>query len=149
MTGERDDAGVLFGELRKRARTFGNVPAEVTNGAIGAFAFRHFDAELATLLSDSANEAQLTGARSNSSDVRILEFAISGGRLNLGITDRSLTGTVIDRQAHEVVIQSRFERIVIPVDEFGDFMCSPLPAGPIRLEVGDTPNRAVTEWLLP
>ncbi len=149
MTEEIDDAMGLLDELRVRSQRYGNVPKDVTNAALGAFAFRNFESELATLLRDSAHEATLAGARSTASDVRILEFEIPGGRLNLGFTDRSLTGTVIDRGDHEVVIQSRHERVSIPVDDYGDFICSPLPVGPIRIEIGDSSNRVVTDWLLP
>jgi hypothetical protein len=138
----------LLEQLKERALRYGSVPAEVTQNALDAFLMRDFDADLATILRDSANE-QLVGVRSSVDEIRLVDYSIGIGQLSIGLTSDTLTGALSGRTERNIDLVSPPKRVALLVDEFGDFICSELPSGPFRLEIGSGRDRVITDWLLP
>jgi hypothetical protein len=145
---EADADQLLLDQLKQRSLRYGNVPTEITQIALAAFSMRDFDADLATILRDSANE-QLLGVRTTpANDIRLVDYSIGNGLLSIGLTADTLTGALNDRPERKVDLVSPPKRVVLDVDEFGDFSYAELPSGPFRLEIGVGQDRVVTDWLL-
>jgi hypothetical protein len=143
------DDEILLDKLTQRAKRFGQVPPEVRRHALAAFSMVNFDDDLAALLRDSADENHLTGVRSGSADIRLLEYAVGNGQLHIGLSATVLTGTLTGRAETAIDFLSGGTRLVLDVDEFGEFTTSGFGSGPVRFEVGSGRDRVVTDWVLP
>jgi hypothetical protein len=144
-----DDA--LLDKLRDCSARYQPAPEPIRRGALAAFEWRAIDEELAQLLSDTADSDRLVGARSTLSGIRLMEFVAGAVQINLGFSDTGLmTGNFVGHSSETAkLVSSSGQRVELLVDEFGEFICDPVPSGPIRIELGVGPGRIVTDWILP
>lgn len=128
-------------------------PELVLESARAAFAMRDLDAELATLVADSAIDDAGVLTRSVVADVRMLSFSCGTVTVELDVdTDpftRSLRlrGLAVGATGDVVVVRSG-SRTGVPLDDDGRFGLDDVAPGPLRLEL-TTPDgrRVTTSWV--
>jgi hypothetical protein len=114
-------------------------PADLVDDAVSIFATRDLDAELLTLLSDSANADSALALRAETQPWRVMTFRGSALEVELEL---DLTGnTMLVGQLTPAAVDSL--RLVVDgsatvdvdVDELGRFLVEPAPATGFRLVV--------------
>lgn len=155
------DDDELLAALRQAVREREAVPPEFVEAGRNAFAWRNFDAELAQLTYDSAEEAARhddtmaavrTGpasGRAERASVRALTYTSVHLTIELEVTQDSLLGQVVPAQPATIRMQPRSgKETSLEADEIGRFSVQPIPPGPFRLHCRTAPGvDAVTGWI--
>jgi hypothetical protein len=139
-------------ELRQLAARLEPVPPELLRGAVGAFAWRDIDAELAELVFDSLLDAEEASLVRGSPDRRLVSFASGGLTIDVEVTSAGDTRTVLGQIAppHRgaVDIRRRQETVTVEADELGRFQAGPLAPGPLSIRLRPAVGSpVVTDWL--
>jgi hypothetical protein len=143
----------LLAELHEALRSAEQVPARFAEAGKAAFAWRHVDAELATLRHDSnANESEAavpSGTRADRAELRALTFVSSELTIELELTMDALVGQVIPARRGDIELEGPNGRSGrVTVDEMGWFAIRPIPSGPVRLHLRADDGRSThTEWI--
>ena len=155
----------LLAALRQAVRERQAVPPEFVEAGQNAFAWRNFDAELARLTYDSAEDAAGAAAPDDARDddrvaavrsgpaerasVRALTYTSVHLTIELEVAQDSLLGQVVPAQPATIRVQPRSgEEATLEADEIGRFSVQPIPAGPFRLHCRTAPGvDAVTGWI--
>ena len=142
----------LENELRRLAARVDPVPPELLHAAVGAFAWRDIDAELAELVFDSLLDADEATLVRGSPERRLVSFAGGGLTVDVEVTTtgpaRTIMGQIVPPQGGAIDIRRQQEIVTIEADELGRFRSGPLPPGPLSLRLrpaGGAP--VVTDWL--
>ncbi len=152
MPDEPGDAE-LEEELRHVVDQIEPVPAGLLEAAVGAFAWRTIDADLAELVFDSLadhDEAALVRGTG-----RMLSFRASSLTIDVEVTgtgaSRMLIGQLEPRQPASLDIRHADNVDTVEVDELGRFSAGPVSPGPIslRCRLGAETDRppVVTDWV--
>jgi hypothetical protein len=140
----------LAGELREALAARAAVPPEFIAIARSAYAWHHIDAELAQLVYDSRQDAELSGTlRSETAVIRALTFASPHFSIEIEVTDDALLGQLIPPQPGTVEAQARAGEFTSgEIDEVGCFAVEPKPDGEFRLRfrANGQPD-VITGWL--
>jgi len=145
----RDDE--LLDELRAHFSRTDPVPDIVLAAARAAIEFRDVDAQIAELLSDSAQtDVELAGVRGDGQ--RLLTFGHAERFVEVEIGEagerRKLHGYVVPASGGRVVVQGGTDELIVELDDRGSFAIPPLPAGLIRLRIETADEAALlTPWL--
>jgi hypothetical protein len=131
-------------EARLRAVTgrVDPVPALVEEGARAAFGWRTIDADLASLLRDSADELVEAGVR-GATVARQLSFEAEALGIELevvetGPRERRIEGQLLPPVAATVVLERPgAEPVSVEADELGRFVLDAVGAGTVRWRVAD------------
>ena len=152
----------LLAALRQAVRERQAVPPEFVEAGQNAFAWRDFDAELARLTYDSAEDAARAAAdsvaavrsgpasgRAERASVRALTYTSVHLTIELEVTEDSLLGQVVPAQPATIRVQPRTgAEATLKADEIGRFSVQPIPSGPFRLHCRTAPGvDAVTGWI--
>jgi hypothetical protein len=159
----------LLAALRQAVRERQAVPPEFVEAGQNAFAWRNFDAELAQLTYDSAEDAARAAApdgardddkvaavrtgpasgRAERASVRALTYTSVHLTIELEVTQDSLLGQVVPAQPATIRVQPRTgAEATLEADEIGRFSVQPIPAAPFRLHCRTAPGvDAVTGWI--
>jgi hypothetical protein len=155
----------LLAALRQAVRERQAVPPEFVEAGRNAFAWRNFDAELARLTYDSAeNAARDVGhdvykgaavragpvsGRAERASVRALTYTSVHLTIELEVTQDSVLGQVVPAQPATIRVQPRTgSETSLAADEIGRFSVQPIPPGPFRLHCRTAPGvDAVTGWI--
>jgi hypothetical protein len=148
-----DDAR-LEEELRELAARLDPVPERLVQAALGAYAWRTIDAELAELAFDSLADQDEALVRGQQQE-RLLSFRAAGLTIEIEVTAagpaRRLIGLLMPPQRAEVEIRHLDEVVTVATDGFGRFVADRMPAGPVSLRFGPSPGEGrpavVTEWI--
>jgi hypothetical protein len=146
-----DDA--LEARLRAVAEEADPVPDLVLESARAAFDLRDLDAELASLVADSAVDDPAVLTRAVVSDVRMLSFECGEVAVELDVETDAMSGRVhlsglaVGATGSVVVVRSA-DRLSTTLGPDGRFTVADLDAGPLRLEL-TTPDgrRVTTSWV--
>jgi len=155
----------LLAQLGQIAQVVDPAPPIVLELARAAFTLRDIDAQLASLVTDSAYE--LAAVRGAEPTTRVLEFAFADLEMEIqvsqagaqgraqGSAQGSLIGQIHSESASveaSIVAESSAGRDTarVDVDELGRFALTDLPTGRIRLRF-DRPGlpSVVTPWICP
>ena len=142
----------LLAELADALDAVDPVPEAVLEAAKSVFTWRTIDAELASLVFDSAEEEQV-GVRSAEA-TRQLTFRTPGVEIELVVlseTSRRIVGQLVPPQAAEIELHHEGGSRVVQSDGLGRFTLHDVPAGAIRLlcRLEDESGAIIqTEWTL-
>src|SRR5262245_41395921 len=122
-----DDA--LLAELREAVRAADEVPESFLAAGRAAFAWRTVDADLATLVSDSATRPVTSGTRATEpAAVRSISFVARGLSIEVDLTEDSLQGQVVPPGPGEVDLRGADGSTqTVTVDDVGWFVIRPVP----------------------
>ncbi len=127
------------------------VPEELQQAAIDLFALHDFDAELLSLLTDSAYGIDTQLMRSTELTWRVLSFRSGSIEVELELDShgqRTLTGRIESDVDAQVEVLGTSSAVAVDVDAHGRFMLSPVPDGPFRvLTTGADGSRHITPVL--
>ena len=154
MQGEPDSTE-LEEELRRVVAQVDSVPAVLLEGAVGAFAWRTIDADLAELVFDSLVDRDKAALVRGSRHVRMLFFRSSSLTIEVEVTgtraSRRLVGQLVPPQRGSVDIRHRDSVVTVEADELGRFSAGSLQAGPISLrcrsDSATVQHPVVTDWV--
>jgi hypothetical protein len=151
------DDDELLAALRQAVRERQAVPPEFVEAGQNAFAWRNFDAELAQLTYDSAEDAAREPAlragpvsgRAERASVRAMTYTSAHLTIELEVTQDALLGQVVPAQPATIRVQPRSgAETSLEADEIGRFSVQPTPPGPFRLHCRTAPGvDAVTGWI--
>jgi hypothetical protein len=155
---DQDDENLLA-ELRTLFERADPVPPLVVQAAEAALAWRRIDAELAELLSDSADETEsLAIARGPDALVRAVTFGTGELAIDLEVQEegpgRTLRGQLSPPVAAIVEVQTADQgtAAIAEPDSLGRFTAHLSEANPIRLrvrtEVGAAAHWVETSWIV-
>lgn len=142
-------------ELREAAQFLDPVPPHLIAAAIGAFAWRTIDADLAELVYDTLAEpaAAVRGAAvPGVGQPRLLTFQTTSLTVELEVLDqgesRSLVGRVSPAGPVELQIGRSGSTVTVSTDTLGRFALADLSPGPTRLRLQPAGKVAavVTDW---
>lgn len=142
----------LIARLRRVSAAADPVPEHVRRAAAAAIAFRDPDAALADLVADSATGVGYETVRAEPGSGHLLSYELDGVRAELEVTATGdgpvLTGQLIDAGPAGCELETAGrERRPVPVDEYGRFLLTEVPAGPARLRFASPSGRViVTPW---
>jgi len=149
------DSTELEEELRRVVAQVDSVPAVLLEGAVGAFAWRTIDADLAELVFDSLVDHDQAALVRGTQHGRMLFFRSSSLTIEVEVTgtraSRRLVGQLVPPQRGSVDIRHRDSVVTVEADELGRFSVDSLQAGPISLRcrpgsaTGQHP--VVTDWV--
>ncbi|MDX2344313.1 MAG: hypothetical protein QNL12_11600 [Acidimicrobiia bacterium] len=128
------------------------LPESVIDAAKASFTWRTIDAELASLVFDSAAE-ELAGVRSADAS-RQMTFRTPGVEIELVVvseTSRRLVGQLVPPQAAEVTLHHEQDESTAQSDSLGRFTFNDVPTGSVRLTcklAGDGGAVVQTEWTI-
>jgi hypothetical protein len=150
-TDSADEA--MLGRLRAVAKVADGVPAHVVEAARAAFELRDLDAELATLVNDSADTRTAEGnlvLMRGAEEPRTLTFAAGDVTVDLQITatdgDRRVVGLAAGAQPGELTMEyDDGSSVRADVDELGRFALD-ARAGRARLRLPGPGTPVVTPW---
>jgi hypothetical protein len=140
----------LLAELREAMAERAAVPPAFVAAARSAYAWHHIDAELARLIYDSRQDADLSATlRSEAASIRALTFASARFSIEVEVTDDALLGQLIPPQPGTVEIQTLAgEATDGEIDEVGCFSIEPKPEDQFRLRFRtDGQPDVLTGWL--
>ncbi len=151
MSNEMKDDQVLA-KLTEALEAIDPLPEAVLEAAKSVFTWRTIDAELASLVFDSATE-DLAGVRSVEA-TRQLTFRTPGVEIELVVlseTSRRIVGQLVPPQSAEIVLHHEDGTRTVHSDGLGRFTLHDVPAGPVRLvcRLEDESGAVIqTEWTL-
>lgn len=128
------------------------LPESVVEAAKATFTWRTIDAELASLVFDSAAE-ELAGVRSAEA-TRQMTFRTPGVEIELVVvseTSRRLVGQLVPPQPAEVTLHHETDTRTAQSDSLGRFTFHDVPTGSVRLTcklAGDEGAVVQTEWTI-
>jgi hypothetical protein len=144
-------------DLRAAQDLVDPVPAHLLDRAVGGFAWRTIDADLAALVFDSVTEpATVRGAgldrAGGGAQPRLLTFRADASTLEFELTPAGATlrlvGRVSPAAPGELELRAGTGTVVVTPDDLGRFSTADVPPGPLQLRWRPTGGRAVvTEWL--
>jgi len=142
----------LFALVREAAQLADPVPPGVLAAAKASLTWLSIDADLASLVEDTAGERKLTGVRSGAG-ARLLTFEGTEGDVVLvevaeqGRT-RRLTGQLVPARALEVQVRRASGASTVRSDDLGRFVVDDLVPGPVSLACRPRPEGPllVTAW---
>jgi hypothetical protein len=151
---DETDHAELAEELRRVVAQIDSVPPALLEAAVGAFAWRTINADLAELVFDSLvdhDEALVRGTRHG----RMLSFRARTLTIDVEVTStgdsRMLVGQLVPPQSATVDIRQGDSMITTEADELGRFSAGPVQAGPTSLRCrvgGDNLQPPVaTDWV--
>jgi hypothetical protein len=151
---EPDDTE-LEEELRRIVAQVDPVPPGLLGAAVGAFAWRTIDADLAELVFDSLVDHDEAALVRGSGQGRMLSFRASSLTIDVEMTgtgdSRKLVGQLLPPQRASVDIRQGDHVVTIEADELGRFSAGPLQAGPISLRCRPGAETVqppvVTDWV--
>lgn len=154
MPDEPDDTQ-LEEELRRVVAQVDSVPPVLVEAAVGAFAWRTIDADLAELTFDSQVDHDEAALVRGTQQGRMLSFRASNLTIEVEVTgtgaSRRLVGQLAPPQRASVDIRHGDGVVTVEADELGRFSADSLQAGPISLRC--SPDSAtgqppvVTDWV--
>jgi len=152
---DETDHAELEDELRRVVAQIDSVPPALLEAAIGAFAWRTIDADLAELVFDSLVDHDRASLVRGTGHGRMLSFRASTLTIDVEVTSqgnsRMLVGQLVPPQSATVDIRQGDRVITIEADELGRFSAGPLQAGPTSLRCrvsGDIVRPSVaTDWV--
>jgi len=121
------------------------IPAELSQFAFDAFAWRLVDDELATITFDSAT-TELVGIRGTSTQRHSVQFEGRGVSVSLVMSDTSLVASVDPAGVHRCLIEGPQVATEVFTDDDGEFVID-RPHLPLRLVVETTASRLVSPWI--
>lgn len=141
-------------ELRRIIAQVEPVPPGLLSAAVGAFAWRTIDADLAELVFDSTAGHDEAALVRGAAQARMLSFRASALTIDVEVTgageSRTLVGQLAPPQRASVDIQHAGRVDTVQADELGRFTAGPLQAGPLRLRcrpaTEPAPPLVVTDW---
>jgi hypothetical protein len=145
-----DDASLLA-LLRGAIEDHDPVPARLVDAAVGSFAWRTIDAELADLVEDSSLDA-LAGIRSDGGP-RLLTFEFRDTAVVLEVsgsgTSRHMLGQLVGSEGpSSVEVRHAAGSVRVDTDDLGRFAVDRVPSGPMSLVCDLTGSlRLVTSWV--
>lgn len=151
MTEELKDQQLLA-RLAAALDRYDPLPEAVIAAAKETFTWRTIDAELASLVFDSAAE-ELAGVRSTDA-TRQMTFRTPGVEIELVVlseTSRRLVGQLVPPQAAEVMLHHESDTRTAQSDSLGRFTFHDVPTGSVRLTcklAGDDGAVIQTEWTI-
>lgn len=151
MTEELEDQQLLD-RLAAALDAYDPLPESVIDAAKASFTWRTIDAELASLVFDSAAE-ELVGVRSADAS-RQMTFRTPGVEIELVVvseTSRRLVGQLVPPQAAEVTLHHEQDERTAQSDSLGRFTFNDVPTGSVRLTcklAGDGGAVVQTEWTI-
>lgn len=151
MTEELKDEQILV-RLATALDAADPMPESVIEAAKASFTWRTIDAELASLVFDSAAE-ELAGVRSAEA-TRQMTFRTPGVEIELLVvseTSRRLVGQLVPPQAAELTLHHEDETRTAQSDSLGRFTFHDIPTGSVRLTcrlAGDDGAVVQTEWTI-
>ena len=128
------------------------LPESVIEAAKATFTWRTIDAELASLVFDSA-AGELAGVRSSEA-TRQMTFRTPGVEIELIVvseTSRRLVGQLVPPQTAEVMLHHESDTRTAQSDSLGRFTFHDVPTGSVRLTcklAGDDGAVVQTEWTI-
>jgi len=128
------------------------LPESVIEAAKATFTWRTIDAELASLVFDSA-AGELAGVRSSEA-TRQMTFSTPGVEIELIVvseTSRRLVGQLVPPQTAEVTLHHESDTRTAQSDSLGRFTFHDVPTGSVRLTcklAGDDGAVVQTEWTI-
>jgi hypothetical protein len=145
----------LEADLRRAAARFDPLPPALLDAAVGAFAWRTIDAELAELVFDSLTDHDEASLVRGAQPGRLLSFQSGDLAIEVEVTgtgaSRRLTGQLMPPQQASVQIRHGPDVITVEADELGRFGAGSLHRGPIRLRCDPVQGMArspvVTDWV--
>lgn len=151
---DEPDHTQLEEELRRVVEQIDSVPPVLLEAAVGAFAWRTIDADLAELVFDSLIDHDEAALVRGTGQGRMLSFRASSLTIDVEVTrtgdSRMLVGQLVPPQQASVDIRHGDNVVTTEADELGRFSAGPLPAGPISLRCrtgAEPPHPVVTEWV--
>ena len=146
----QDDERLLT-ELGEALRAAEAVPAGVVALGEAAYDWRAIDAELATLMYDSAIDPepeQSALTRAEVAAVRALRFQSQAAAIVLEVTDDALVGQILPPEAADVSLMSSVgPGLDAEADDMGYFAFRPVPRGSFRLRCrGRRGPELLTSW---
>jgi hypothetical protein len=151
---ELDDTE-LEQQLRRVAERVDPVPPAALRAALGAFAWRTVDAELAELVFDSLVDHDKMALVRGADEGRILSFETGDLTIEVEVTGagpaRRLIGQLVPAQRANIDVRHGGGETSVGADELGRFTVAPVSAGPISLRcgtAGEAGDRVVvTDWV--
>lgn len=138
----------LEDELREVIARVDQVPARLLQAAVGSFAWRTVDADLAELVFDSLLDQDETALVRGRGQGRVLSFETDGLTIDVEIDDGTLTGQLLPSQRAAVELRQGDDVARLEADELGRFIAGPLRAGPFSLRCSVGAGRlVVTDWI--
>jgi hypothetical protein len=147
------DEAAFEQQLRTAVEEHDGVPARLKRAAVGAYAWRTIDADLAELEFDSRADLAPEAVRGDG-EPRMLTFRAGGLTVEVEIEDhgtrRRLVGRIDPPGPRAVHLQRGAEVTALDADQFGRFTLGDVAPGPLRLRltpVGAVGAAVVTEWI--
>lgn len=142
----------LEGELRTIAARLDPVPGDLTRAAVGAFAWRTVDADLAELVFDSLTTPDAAALVRGAAAARMLTFRAGDLAIELELSatgaGRRLIGQLVPAGPAQVEIRQPHGVLEVAVDDLGRFTVDQLAAGPVSLRCRNATSRlVVTDWI--
>lgn len=122
-----------------------SVPDRLSSAARAAFSWRRADAELAELLSDSA-EAELVGTRGASTERRAFRYGAGEIVIRVHLTEATLIVMVEPPMSVVCRVATETGTVEHRTDELGELVID-APELPMRIEVELPGGTTVTPWI--
>ncbi len=151
MSTEDMVADALLAAVRASQQTYDAVPEDVVAAAKASYTWLTVDAEFAQLADDTA-EAPLAGVRGVVAP-RLLTFTADDTVVVVEVraagAGRMLLGEVVGTPVERVEVRSPGGTTSVACDEYGRFVASGVPAGPMSLKYTprERPTPLVTAWV--
>ena len=151
-SGDPDE--LLLTELRRVAALLDPMPDRLVRAGHESLTWRSVDAELATLLSDSAVENERAALVRSTAGLRAVAFESNALTIELDVRvdgpRRTLVGQLVPTAPAAVEVQTAELRTTVAADAQGVFRVENVPAGQMRLRVTGHPASDVpteTSWI--
>jgi len=147
------DGDPLLADLRHAGELDGP-PARLDEAIKAAFSLRHFDAELAALTYDSAEDEHARAGVRNAGTPRFLTFEAPRLIVEVQSTPegptRRLVGQLTPAQAARLDVRHGGGTAAVEVDELGRFAVGGIAPGPISLHcpAGEGVAAVTTDWVI-
>jgi hypothetical protein len=142
----------LLDELTAALREGDSVPESLVEAAKDSWTWRTIDADLASLVGDTAEEPILTRAADDGP--RMLTFTAGSGAVVLEVTAagrvRRLLGQIVSPRSARVEVRHTGGSTSVEADEMGRFSVEGVPSGPMSLVcrfLDGTSRPLTTSWV--